>query len=163
MTTAPSPHHQWISATLSRLLGNHLVEQTPAPGNAVRGSWSDSAHWPRHPRSRLRPHAQPAYPDRKRIVGVPDILIEIALPGTAAYDRREKQDAYARSGVPEYWWVDPGARTVEVLVLAEPGRYRPHGLVERHATIPSLQLPGLQFPVDSIFMPRVLLANLPPE
>jgi Uma2 family endonuclease len=99
----------------------------------------------------------------KRIVGVPDLLIEIASPGTAAYDRREKQDAYARSGVPEYWWVDPGNRTVEVLVLEATGRYQPLDLVEGQNPIPSRQLPGLQFPVENIFMPRELIANLPRE
>jgi Uma2 family endonuclease len=96
----------------------------------------------------------------KRIVGLPDLVIEIASPGTAGYDRREKQDGYARRGVPEYWWVDPGNRTVEVLVLDRPGMYRPLKLVAGKSVIPSQQLPGLQFPVDSIFMPHDLLATL---
>ena len=96
----------------------------------------------------------------KRIEGVLDLVVEIASPGTAAYDRREKQDAYALSGIPEYWWIEPANRTVEVLVLEQSGRYRTHRLVERQSPIPSLQLPGLHFPVESIFMPPDLLASL---
>ena len=53
------------------------------------------------------------------IVGTPDLLVEIASPGAVGYDRRAKQDAYARAGVPEYWLADPTARTVEVLQLEQ--------------------------------------------
>ena len=37
-----------------------------------------------------------------RIVGAPDLVVEVASPGTATRDRREKYDAYANTGVPEY-------------------------------------------------------------
>src|SRR5581483_12513463 len=52
------------------------------------------------------------------IVGAPDIVVEIASPGTVGYDRRTKQDAYAHAGVREYWLADPRAKTVEILCLA---------------------------------------------
>ncbi len=161
VTTAPSPSHQWCAGSLFRLLSDHLDAQQPAPGILFLA-----------PTGVILPTG-PVIPDlvyfhmsnlhiltKKRIVGVPDILIEIASPGTAAYDRREKQDSYAQSGVPEYWWIDPAHRTVEVLVLDRPGAYRPYKLVEGQRPIPSLQLPGLKFPVDRIFMPRDLLASL---
>jgi Uma2 family endonuclease len=164
VTTAPSAHHQWVSLKLSRLLDTHLAGQIPPlgilyvapfgvilPAGAVQ---PDLVYFNMRKLSILT---------EKRIVGVPDLLIEIASPGTAAYDRREKQDAYAQSGVPEYWWVNPGSRTIEVLVLENEGKYRPLALVEGQATIPSRQLPGLSFPVDSIFMPPELLMALPRE
>jgi Uma2 family endonuclease len=90
-------------------------------------------------------------------------VVEIASPGTASYDRREKQDAYARSGIPEYWWIDPAHRTVEVLVLQSSGIYRPLALVTGKQTIPSLQIPGLSFMTEDIFMPRELEHSLSPE
>lgn len=99
----------------------------------------------------------------KHIVGVPDLVVEIASPGTASYDRREKQDAYARNGVPEYWWIDPAHRTVEVLVLQSSAKYRAHALVSGKQAIPSLQISGLSFMTEEIFMPRDLEHSLSRE
>lgn len=53
-----------------------------------------------------------------RVIGAPDLVIEILSPRTAQYDRGTKQAVYARNGVREYWLVDPEAQTVEVLVLS---------------------------------------------
>lgn len=80
-----------------------------------------------------------------RIVGAPDLVVEVASPGTAGYDRREKQDVYVRSGVPEYWVADTYARTIEVLVL-EGSVYRSRGVFRGKATLPSQVIP--QFPVQ---------------
>ncbi|HLX07474.1 MAG TPA: Uma2 family endonuclease [Thermoanaerobaculia bacterium] len=81
-----------------------------------------------------------------RIQGAPDLLIEILSPGTARLDRGEKLELYARSGVPEYWLVDPESRQVEFLVnegcrfVAMPpagGKYRSRNLPEIHIEIAS--------------------------
>ncbi|NJM07259.1 Uma2 family endonuclease [Candidatus Gracilibacteria bacterium] len=84
-----------------------------------------------------------------RIIGVPDLIVEIASPSTAGYDRREKQDAYAAAGVREYWIVDPAAQTVELLLLAE-GAYRSQGVFRGQAIIPS-QVASLPVPVVQFF------------
>ena len=52
-----------------------------------------------------------------RIIGAPDLVIEVSSSGTVDYDRHAKQDAYARAGIREYWIADPATQTVEVLVL----------------------------------------------
>ncbi len=85
-----------------------------------------------------------------RIVGAPDLVIEIASPSTAAYDRRAKQDAYARGGVPEYWVADPATRTVEVMAL-EQGTYRVVGVYQNQALLPSKVLPDLPVRVAQFF------------
>lgn len=41
------------------------------------------------------------------IHGAPDLIIEILSPATAQYDLHEKKAVYERSGVREYWTVDP--------------------------------------------------------
>ncbi len=160
VTTAPSPLHQWCSDSLVYLLRTYLDEQKPPKGMLFSATGVILPTGPVIPDIVYLHVRNLRILTEKRITGVPDLLIEIASPGTAAYDRREKQDAYALSGVPEYWWVNPASRTVEVLTLDAPGKYRPLRLVEGQASIPSLQLPGLQFPVESIFMPRALAATL---
>ena len=84
------------------------------------------------------------------IEGVPDLVVEIASPGTVGHDRRTKQDAYARAGVPEYWLPDPAHRTIEVLVL-EGGEYRSLGVFEGAARLPSRVLPDLPTTVEQFF------------
>ncbi len=85
-----------------------------------------------------------------RIIGAPDLVVEVASPGTAGYDRRKKQDAYARAGVPEYWIAEPLTGTVEVLVL-ETGEYRSLGVFEGKATLPSRVIPELPVQVEQFF------------
>lgn len=53
--------------------------------------------------------------------GHPDLVVEIVSPSSRRYDRVIKLRYYASIGVPEYWLVDPEARTVERLVLGEKG------------------------------------------
>lgn len=57
------------------------------------------------------------------VEGAPDLVVEILSPGTARRDRVAKLNEYARYGVRHYWLVDPEAKTLEALELAE-GAYR---------------------------------------
>ena len=86
-----------------------------------------------------------------RIIGTPDLVVEILSPGTAGYDRREKQDAYARAGVPEYWLADPYAQAVEPLRL-ESGVYRSIGVFAGAATVPSGVIPEFPVRVEQFFL-----------
>ncbi len=85
-----------------------------------------------------------------KIIGAPDLVVEIASPSTAGYDRRDKQDAYARAGVPEYWIADPVGHTIEVLVL-DGSFYRPSGVFQNQALLPSQIVPGLPVQVAQFF------------
>src|SRR5437588_9254536 len=53
----------------------------------------------------------------KKIVGAPDLVVEVASPSTAVIDRISKYENYARAGIAEYWIVKPERQTVEVFVL----------------------------------------------
>ena len=86
----------------------------------------------------------------KRVVGPPDLVIELASPSTAIYDRLTKYDIYARFGVPEYWIAKTATRTIEVLVLEE-GMYRSLGVFSGQEKLPSRIVPELPVAVDSFF------------
>ena len=87
----------------------------------------------------------------KKIIGAPDLVVEVASPSTAIYDRLTKYDAYARAGIAEYWIVKPNSRTVEVLVL-EDGVYRSLGIFSGPATLPSQIVPDLPVHVEQFFV-----------
>ena len=53
----------------------------------------------------------------KRIVGAPDLVVEVLSPSTAKFDRQEKYRAYERYGVKEYWIADPIHDVLEVWTL----------------------------------------------
>ena len=69
---------------------------------------------------------------------VPFLIAEVTSPSTARYDRITKRQRFQRSGVAEYWIVDPDARTVERWtpddarpeVLHETVTWQPRGDVE---------------------------------
>jgi Uma2 family endonuclease len=84
-----------------------------------------------------------------RIIGAPDLVVEILFPGTAGCDRREKQDAYARAGVREYWIADPAAQMVEILAL-EQDAYRSQGVFRGQAHLPTRTI-TLPVPVARFF------------
>jgi Uma2 family endonuclease len=54
-------------------------------------------------------------PDRLSWRGTPNpiLAVEILSPSTAAWDRGVKRRRFQRSGIPEYWIVDPDARLIE--------------------------------------------------
>jgi Uma2 family endonuclease len=85
--------------------------------------------------------------------GVPDLVAEILSPGTRRRDRTVKLEAYQGAGVPEYWLLDPDARTVVVYVLGKGKRYTElvHG--GEGDGVWSSVLPGFRVRVSDLFMP----------
>lgn len=57
------------------------------------------------------------------IYGIPDLIVEILSPSTAKRDKGYKKDLYEKSGVQEYWIVDPLNKAIEVYLLND-GKYR---------------------------------------
>jgi Uma2 family endonuclease len=52
------------------------------------------------------------------VINLPDLVVKVASPSTAGYDRKTKRFAYAHAGVKEYWIVKPYRCSVELFVLA---------------------------------------------
>lgn len=150
MTPAPSIGHQ----SASTLFITYLTIHVQLAGRGL--VFSAPIDVELGPRDVVQPDVIVVLNERRgivrpdRIVGAPSLVIEILSPGTAGYDRRDKQDAYARAGVPEYWLADPAAQTVEVLLLEE-GRYRTAGVFRRQAQLPSVVAPDLPVRVEQFF------------
>ncbi len=151
MTPAPNPAHQQVVGEIFSYLRNHVkqfnlgrvfmapIDVEIAPGDVFQ------------PDILLLLEAHLHKVKASRIIGTPDLVVEVASPGTATHDRREKYDAYANSGVPEYWITDPIAHTVEVFLL-ESGKYHSQGVFRGKAILPSKVLPGFDVPVELFFL-----------
>jgi Uma2 family endonuclease len=82
---------------------------------------------------------------------VPDLVVEVLSPSTQANDRGVKFDDYERSGVREYWIVDPKGKALEVYD-AKDG----HFVLRTKGTsgfLESMVLEGFQVDLASIFDP----------
>jgi Uma2 family endonuclease len=84
--------------------------------------------------------------------GAPELIVEIASPGTRKRDETIKRRLYERMGVTEYWVVDPVIDAVRVYRLSD-GRYtRPvEWSAESGDRITTALLPGLELPLSEIF------------
>jgi Uma2 family endonuclease len=123
VTTAPSYFHQWIISRLITYVG------VPADQRGI-------AYWVAAPIGVLMPGCEPVQPDfliilkenaaiirDRRIYGVPDLIVEVISPGSAAYDEGVKLEAYARAGVPEYAVIEPATRKLRLYTLEVPGEF----------------------------------------
>ena len=82
--------------------------------------------------------------------GPPDLMVEV-ISTKPALDRIVKRDKYARAGVPHYWIIDPGKRTLEVYRL-EGGRYSlPSEFAGAGVFCPDW-LPGLELNLRKLWM-----------
>ncbi|MGE0432824.1 MAG: Uma2 family endonuclease [Planctomycetota bacterium] len=87
------------------------------------------------------------------VVGAPDLVIEIVSPSHPDRDRVTKRELYERHTIPEYWIVDPDARTIEVLRL-DGAFYRQVGLFGQGDVVTTPLMPGPE--IDVAYVTRAL-------
>lgn len=121
VSAAPYVSHQRVSRNLLLQLHRHLDrtglgEVLPAPV-AVALSRSDVVE----PDLVVVLDEHRSLIGREGIAGAPDLVVEVLSPSTASRDRGLKFDLYEKSGVSEYWIVDPERRVVQQYVLAAGG------------------------------------------
>ncbi|MCL4461254.1 MAG: Uma2 family endonuclease [Nitrospirae bacterium] len=151
MTPSPNIRHQRISRKLLLVIGKFLEthplgEVFDAPCDVV---FSQDPLQVAEPDLIFVSKAHAAIITEKNIQGVPDLLVEILSPGTAATDRRVKRTLYERFGVPEYWIVDPDAEIVQVFRLSD-GRYGTCLEFHKNDVLDSPFLPGLSIPLSEV-------------
>jgi Uma2 family endonuclease len=84
------------------------------------------------------------------VEGRPDLVVEIVSPSSQRYDRVTKLRWYAQREVPEYWLVDPQARTLERLVLRE-GSYVIAASLADDETFRPESFDGLEIPLVKLW------------
>ena len=85
----------------------------------------------------------------QNLQGAPDLVVEILSPSTRSRDRRLKRDVYERTGVEEYWLVDPEREVVEIYRRGAKG-FQPSVRCARPEIVTTPLLPGLEIPLDKI-------------
>jgi Uma2 family endonuclease len=118
----PVPSHGVVAWELANEMGNPFGRGRGGPGGwifAVEPELHlgphvvvpDLAGWRKE---RLTP-----FPSTAFIETPPDWLCELLSPSTQRIDRTDKLTIYAEYGVKHCWYVDPAARTLEVLALTQ--------------------------------------------
>ncbi|QGP92122.1 Putative restriction endonuclease [Neomoorella glycerini] len=87
---------------------------------------------------------------KEKIIGAPDLVVEILSPTTAYYDLRKKYRIYEKHGVREYWLVDPEERCVQVYI-AEAGKFKLDQEVEKKGIVCSRVIEGFSIDAAAIF------------
>jgi Uma2 family endonuclease len=147
---APAVYHQRISARLFVALflfvkEHDLGELLAAPCDVVLSE-----------EDVVQPDILFVSKDRAGIIGTaniqgpPDLIVEILSPETKSRDVEIKRKLYAKSGVREYWIVDPSAKTIEVLTWGKKG-YRRSATYPHTAQVSSRLFPGLRISLAQIF------------
>jgi len=88
----------------------------------------------------------------KHVTGAPEIVVEIGSPGTRKRDETIKRRLYERSGVSEYWIVDPELAVVRVYRREGDVFGRPLELsAEAGDNLTTPHLEGLEMPLGRLF------------
>jgi len=81
---------------------------------------------------------------------IPDLVMEVLSENSIEEDRKCKFRQYEKSGIQEYWIVDPFQKIIEVFTL-ENGAYILFGKFGAGAVVTSKLLAGFQVAVNSVF------------
>jgi Uma2 family endonuclease len=82
--------------------------------------------------------------------GRPDLVVEVISPSSRSKDSVHKLHDYAAIGVPEYWLLDPEARTMERLLLRE-GVYSIVEALEGDRVFRPESFPGLEIDLGRLW------------
>ena len=156
VTPSPNTRHQRISGRLYLLIGNWLQEHPVgqlfyAPFDVVFSNIDvvepDLLYMSNERAAEVL--------TEEHVRGVPELVIEIASPGTRRRDETLKRRLYERSGVTEYWVVDPDVDVVRAYRRSGEGFARPVELsAEAGDVLTTALLPGLEIPLARVFADR---------
>lgn len=112
VSAAPNIDHQRIS----RHIQFQLYSQIELPGHGEVFDAPTAVHLSDHdivePDLLVVLSARDSYLTERTVAGPPNLVVEVLSPSTRRKDRELKLSLYERTGVDEYWIVDPAARNV---------------------------------------------------
>jgi Uma2 family endonuclease len=93
----------------------------------------------------------------KNVQGAPALVVEVLSRSTKARDERIKLQLFDRSGVREYWLVDPDRNHVTAFRREDGGTLRSVASlgVSEHEVLTSPLLPGFSLSLADLFMPSI--------
>jgi Uma2 family endonuclease len=157
VTPSPTPGHQKVSVELVVALDGYL-------------KWSGLGELYHAPLDVVLSETDVVEPDllvvlsdqadivtAQQVRGAPALVVEILSPGTRRRDMTKKRRLYERSGVREYWIVDPDNQRVTVCrsTPASPLETVEELSAVREDTLTSPMLPGFSVAVGGLFAGRV--------
>ena len=153
VTPSPNRKHQKVSGNLYLLIGMWLEEHPIgqiyyAPFDVIFSMFDvvepDLLYMSNERAARVLTNAN--------VKGAPEIVVEIGSEGTRKRDETIKRRLYDRSGVSEYWVVDPDLDVIRVYRRGASGFARPIELAaEDGDVLITPLLPGLLLPLVRIF------------
>jgi len=97
----------------------------------------------------LREERRHIYSGRKVVEGAPDLIVEVLSPSTRSRDLTVKMDLYARTGVREYWIVDPETSSISVYSRTAIGSFESVPLTE--GLVRSIVVEGFALRPEDVF------------
>lgn len=113
MSPSPVPEHQDVILSTGILFRQAAKERGGRVFVSPMDVYLDETNVPQPDVIYLAPNSRCAV-EAKRLVGIPELLVEVISSGSVTRDRRDKFQLYERFGVLEYWLIDPRDQTVEV-------------------------------------------------
>lgn len=148
VTPSPGPRHQRVAAKLFMILFRYVEEHGIGEMLWDLDLLFVSGQFLRPDMLFVPPEAAAGISDRG-MEETPGLVVEVLSPHSKRIDRIKKPPRYRDFGVPEYWVVDPVARTIECYRLAADAAPEICRDVLRWQPAPAA--PVLELDVQSIF------------
>lgn len=156
MTPAPTPRHQHIITQLATDFGTYFRKSKKCQVFVAQIDvcLSEGTKDPTQIYEWVQPDlvvvCDQTKIDQQKIIGVPDIVIEVLSPSTAKKDRKIKFNRYQLARIPQYWIIDPVHESVEVYHLHDK-KYELQQIYFKDDVLTIDLFPSLHIDLDNIF------------
>lgn len=150
MTPSPAPKHQHVAGEIyyqlrqfleSQVVGEAFIETDVHLGEGPAGG--DLVYRPEV--VFYREERMIGWEDK--LVGAPDLVVEVISRGSRRFDSKTKKDDYERLGVHEYWLIDPSTNAITVFRHNE-GAFTEIAINEDY--FPSEAVPGFVLDISRV-------------